>query len=389
MPWKVICAMDERDKLIRWYQTGRYTVTQLAQELGVSRKTAYKWLGRFAAAGSDGLEDRSRAPSHHPNATAPAVVAALLRAKQARPTWGPLKLSPGADELAAVAAAWPAPSTRGAILDRYGMVQRRRRRRRVVPASQPLGHAAAPNDVWCADFKGWFRTADGSRCDPATITDAASRMLRCCQIIKPDYAQLQPVFERTFREYGLPAAIRTDNGPPFAAMGAGGLSRLSAWWVKLGIWPERIAPAHPEQNGRHERMHRTLKTDCCRPPAETPTAQQARFDAWRSVFNQLRPHQALGQVPPASLYTPSWRPYPVRVEDPSYPAEALVRRVRSNGEIKWRGHLIFISQVLVGELVGLTEGADVWSVSFGPVPLGLVEQDGGRLIRWPRPQPER
>lgn len=389
MPWKVTGTMDERDKLIRWHQTGRYTVTQLAQELGVSRKTAHKWLKRFAAEGSAGLEDRSRAPRQHPNATAPAVVAAVLRAKQAQPTWGPLKLSPGTEEPAAVAAAWPAPSTRGAILDRHGMVHHRRRRRRAVPLSQPLGHARAPHDLWCADFKGWFRTGDGTRCDPATITDAYSRMLLCCQIIRPDHAHLQPVFARTFREYGLPAAIRTDNGAPFAGLGAGGLSRLSAWWVKLGIWPERIAPAHPEQNGQHERMHRTLKADCCQPPAETPTAQQARFDAWSSGFDQLRPHQALGLVAPASLYAPSPRAYPLHLEDPPYPVEAVLRRVRSNGEIRWQGQLLFISEVLVGEVVGLTERADAWTVSFGPVPLGLIEHGGERLLQWPRPPTER
>ncbi len=385
MPWKVTCVMDERDKLIRWYQTGRYSVTQVAEALGISRKTAYKWLGRFVAEGSSGLAERSRAPHQHPNATTPAVVAAVLRAKQAQPTWGPLKLAPGQDEPAAVVGAWPAPSTRGAILDRFGLVQRRRRRRRVVPASQPLSHAAAPNDVWCADFKGWVRTADGARCDPATITDAASRMLLCCHIIRPDHAQLQPVFERTFREYGLPAAIRTDNGAPFAGLGAGGLSRLAVWWVKLGIWPERIAPAHPEQNGRHERMHRTLKADCCRPPAATLAAQQARFDAWRRVYNHQRPHQALGLVVPASQYTPSWRPYPRHLQDPPYPPDTILRRVRSNGEIKWQGQLIFISEVLVGELVGVTETADAWNVSFGPVPLGLIEQGGERLVKWPRP----
>jgi transposase InsO family protein len=375
--------MDERDKLARWHQTGRYTVTELARQLGISRKTAHKWLERFDQEGSAGLADRPRTPHRQPRATAPAVVAAVLRAKQAHPTWGPLKLLPEANEPAAVVAGWPAPSTRAAILDRHGMVQRRRHRRRVVPASQPLAHAVAPNDVWCADFKGWFRTADGTRCDPATITDASSRMLLCCQIVRPDYEHLRPAFERTFRAYGLPAVIRTDNGPPFASLSAGGLSRLAIWWVKLGILPERIAAGHPEQNGRHERMHRTLKAECCRPPAATPVLQQDRFDSWRREFNEQRPHQALGQVPPAQQYRPSPRPYPERLSDLEYPVGTQVRRVRSNGQLKWQGRHIFVSETLIGELVGITEGPAGWSASFGPIHLGILDTVRERLLKQP------
>ena len=384
MPWKETCAMKERLQLVSLFQTGSYTVAELAKEFRISRKTAYKWLGRFAQEGPTGLEERSRAPHRHPNATPLAVVERVLQAKAAHPTWGPAKLLAPSETDAELAAAWPAPSTRGSILARYGLVRARRRRRRVTPWSQPFQHADGPNAVWCADFKGWVRTADGSRCDPLTISDAFSRLLLCCQIVpKTDYAHVRPVFERAFREYGLPQAIRTDNGPPFASVGAGGLSHLAAWWVKLGIIPERIEPGHPEQNGRHERMHRTLKAETMHPPAATPAAQQQRCDAFRMTYNTQRPHQALGQVPPATLYVPSPRHYPLRVHDPVYPPLTEVRRVRSNGQIKWRGELVFVGEVLTGELVGITEHQDAWLVSYGPIQLGRLRPHQRKLDRLP------
>ena len=382
MPWKETCPMNERLQLVSLYGTGRYTVAELAEQFRVSRKTAYKWLGRFGQEGLAGLEERSRAPHRHPNATPMLVVQAVLQAKAAHPTWGPAKLLPPCETGTELAAAWPATSTRGNILARHGLVTMRRRRRRVAPWSQPFQHADGPNAVWCADFKGWFRTRDGQRCDPLTISDAFSRVLLCCQIVvKPDEVHVRPVFERTFREYGLPLAIRTDNGPPFASVGVGGLSPLAAWWVKLGILPERIEPGHPEQNGRHERMHGTLKGETMRPPAATPAAQQQRCDAFRVTYNTVRPHEALGQVPPATLYVPSPRPYPERLDGPHYPELTQVRRVRSNGQIKWRGNLVFIGQALVGELVGLTEQANGWLVCFGPIPLGFLHPGLARLDR--------
>lgn len=384
MPWKVTWPMRERTQLVSLYETGHFTVTELAAHFEVSRKTVHKWLRRFAQEGTEGLQDRSRAPLRHPNAAPAAVVAAVVRAKLAHPTWGPLKLTPGPEEPPPVVGAWPSPSTRGVLLARHGLTTARRRRRRVPPSTQPFTAADRPNAVWCADFKGWFRTGDGSRSDPLTISDACSRMLLCCQdVAKPDYAHVQPAFAVTFQEYGLPTAIRTDNGPPFASVGVGGLTPLAVWWVKLGIRPERIQPGHPEQNGRHERLHGTLKQECLHPPAATRDAQQKRFDAFRHTYNHQRPHQALGQRPPTTVYTPSLRPYPTRLEDPVYPESAQVRRVRSNGQIKWRGGLVFISEALVGELVGLQETATGWMVEFGPIPLGLLDSLGERLQRLP------
>jgi putative transposase len=384
LPWKETCAMKERLQLVSLFETGSYAVAELAKEFRVSRKTAYKWLGRFAQEGLAGLEERSRAPHRHPNATPTPMVQAVLQAKAAHPTWGPAKLQPLPEASAEVTAAWPVTSTRGSILARHGLVTTRRRRRRVAPWRQPFQRADQPNAVWGADFKGWVRTTDGARCDPLTISDAFSRMLLCCQIVpKPNYPHVRHAFERAFREYGLPQAIRTDNGPPFASVGAGGLSPLAAWWVKLGILPERIQPGHPEQNGRHERMHRTLKAETMHPPAATPAAQQKRCDAFRMSYNTQRPHQALGQVPPATLYVPSPRPYPQRVDNPQYPTLTEVRRVRHNGQIKWRGELVFVSEALVGEMVGISEHQDSWLVSFGPIHLGRLRPHQSTLDRLP------
>lgn len=366
--------MKERLKLVSLYETGRYTVSELARLSGVSRKTAHKWLGRFAREGISGLDDLSRAPHHRPDATPAEVVVALVRAKQAHPTWGPAKLLPPPDGDPEIVRAWPAVSTRGRILGLHGLVTRRRYRRRTAPWFRPFIGADRPNSVWCADFKGWIRTGDGTRCDPLTITDACTRMLLCCEILtRTDYNHVRAVLERVFREYGLPFAIRTDNGPPFASVGAGGLSPLSVWWIKLGIMPERIKPGHPEQNGRHERFHRTLKQETMKPPATDPLAQQDRCDSFRLVYNNLRPHEALGQVHPASLYVPSIRPYPEHIGDIEYPPMTMVRRVRSNGQIKWRGGFVYVSSALIGELVGITEASHGWLVSFGPIPLGTLD----------------
>lgn len=384
MSWKETCAVKERLQLISLYETGKYTVTELAKQFKVSRKTAHKWLKRYASEGMSGLSERSRAPHRIPRATPEPVIKAVIRAKLAHPTWGPAKLSPCPQEAVEIADAWPAVSTRGRILGLHGMVTRRKRRKRTIPWSQPFLEADQPNAVWCADFKGWIRTGDGTRCDPLTVSDAYSRMFLCCDILpRPDYAHVRPVFERIFREYGLPLAIRTDNGPPFASVGAGGLSPLSVWWVKLGITPERIQPGHPEQNGRHERLHRTLKQEVMSPPAATLKAQQLACDDFLLVYNTKRPHQALGQVPPASLYELSPRPYPARLGDIEYPSLTEVRRVRSNGQIKWQGELVFVSESLIGEMVGITEDKDGWLVSFGPIPLGLLYPHRASLLPLP------
>jgi len=300
--------------------------------------------------------------------------------------WGPKKLRVKLRELHPDMAV-PAASTIGDWLRREGLVERLSGRRRCPAYTRPFAAVAAANDVWCTDFKGWFRTGDGRRCDPFTLSDAHSRyLLRRQAVARPDEANVRPIFEAAFQEHGLPLAIRSDNGPPFASPGVGGLSRLAIWWLKLGIRPERIVAGKPQQNGRHERVHRTLKQETAVPPADSVPAQQQRFDEFRVLCNHERPHEALGQQTPASLYQPSPPPYPERLEDPSYGGDVAVRRVRSNGQIKWAGELIFVGEALIGEPVGVveTEAGD-WLVRYADVELGYIHPQRRRLS--PRPLP--
>ena len=249
---------------------------------------------------------------------------------------------------------WPAASTIGSLLDREGLTQPRKKRRKVAPYTQPLATATEPNRVWCADFKGWFRTQDGERIDPLTISDAHSRyLLRCQGVEATDTRRVQAIFEAAFREYGMPEAIRSDNGPPFASRAVAGLSRLAVWWMKLGIVAERIEAGHPEQNGRHERMHRTLAEETASPPAANRRAQQRAFDRFRRVYNEERPHQALRMQTPAMVWAPSSREYPARLQEPEYDSGIQVRRVDCTGHISWKHVSVFLSEVLAGERVGL------------------------------------
>jgi transposase InsO family protein len=308
----------------------------------------------------------------------------VLELRERWPRWGPKKLRVKLGERHPELAV-PAASTIGEWLRRAGLVGRSRRRRHCPVYTQPFAAVTAANDVWCTDFKGWFRTGDGRRCDPFTLSDAHSRyLLRCQAVTRPDEANVRPIFEGAFKEHGLPRAIRSDNGPPFACSGVGGLSRLAVWWIKLGIRPERIVAGKPQQNGRHERVHRTLKEETAMPPADSLLTQQQRFDVFRVVYNSERPHEALAQQTPAALYAPSPRHYPDRIEDPSYGADIAVRRVRSNGQIKWAGELVFVGEALIGEAVGVveTEAGD-WLVRYADVELGYIHPQRRRLS--PRP----
>src|SRR5438105_5654033 len=275
--------MEQRLEFVLQVMKHESSMAELCRSFGISRQTGYELAAHFQAEGVDGLKPHSRAPRQHPNAIPEAVIAALLRAKTRHPSWGPKKLQPLADEPPSIQQHWPVASTRGVILARAGLtVPRRRTRGHVPPRTQPFGSVSQPNDTWCADFKGWFRTADGARCEPLTITDAHSRLLLRCQAMAHGLSGQhgRPLLEATFREYGLPLRLRTDNGVPFAHVGAGGLTALSIWWIKLGITPERIDRGQPSENGRHERMHRTLEEATARPPAATLRAQQQRFDAF-------------------------------------------------------------------------------------------------------------
>jgi putative transposase len=371
--------MDQRVVFIADWLRDHWTMTELAERYGISRKTAYKWVERYEADPTAGLAERSRAPHVHGRAMAADVRAAVLTLRHRHPRWGPKKLRAVLCEQQP-RQVWPAVSTLGDLLHRAGLSAPRRRTRYVIPRTQPLAAAQTPNDVWAADFKGWFRTADGTRCDPLTVTDACSRFVLCCRIVAPTGRGVRPWFERTFRTYGLPRALRTDNGPPFATTGAGHLSRLAVWWLKLGIQLDRIDRGHPEQNGRHERFHLTLQQETTSPAATTAPQQQRRFDRMRGEFNTERPHEALGQTPPARLYVPSPRPYPTRLEDPWYDATHQVRRVKQRGQITWQGDRIFVSEAVCGELIGLAESErGDWIVRFMQVELGRIDRDTHRF----------
>ena len=384
LPWQDTTALDQREAFIAAWRKGEETVTSLAHNFGISRKTAHKFINRFVEAGHDGLLDRSRAPHSVHNATPQDVVDLLIQAKREDPAFGPKKLLPLL-QATYPHLHWPAPSTAGAILDRVGLVHRRRTRRRTPSWQEPFRQATQPNDCWCTDFKGWVRTGNGVRIDPLTIQDASSRYMLTCQILlHPTFHQVRPVFERTFREFGLPRVIRSDNGTPFASTALGGLSQLAVWFVKLGIIPERIQPGHPEQNGRLERFHRTLDEEALNPIQATPRRQQLTVNSFLYRYNHVRPHEALGQTPPADHYHPSPRSYPRKVKSPVYDANVTVRRVRTNGEIKWNGARIYMSEALIGEPVGLVQRDDrYWAVRFGPLEIGLLDARERSILRIP------
>jgi len=389
MPWSQTSPMDQRTQFIADFLRGVLSITELCALYSISRKTAYKWIDRYLRQGPAGLEERTRRPHSSPNATPVAVVAALLEVRRRHPSWGGKKLltlvhkrHPGWD--------LPHRSTVCDILSRHGMVPKKRSRRRIGHPGKPTSSILAPNDLWCADFKGQFKTGNGRYCYPLTVTDSFSRYLLGCQgLNSTSVEESKPVFTKLFREYGLPKRIRTDNGVPFATNTLARLSRLSAWWVRLGVLPELIEPGKPQQNGRHERMHRTLKAEATRPAAASLAAQQRKFNTFREEFNHVRPHEALDQQTPASFYTPSNREMPDKLAPLVYPDRFEVRYVSANGGIRWNRGWLNVSTVCIGEYVGLEEiDNGIWNVYFGPLKLGRlierhmkIEDAFGRLSR--------
>ncbi len=386
MPWRETCAMEERLKLVLEWDDGDLSVAELSRCYGISRKTAYKWRRRYREVGLAGLADRSRAPLHHPQAMGAAVVEALLAVRHRYPSWGAKKIRAYLVRHDP-ATVWPAVSSIGDLLRRQGLVVPRRRRHRAPPRTAPFADCTGPNAVWCIDLKGWFRCGDGARCEPLTLSDAYSRyLLRCQALARADAGHAWPVVEAAFREYGLPWVMRSDNGPPFASVGAGGLSPLAVKMVKAGVAPERIDPGQPQQNGRLERLHQTLKRETASPPAANLAAQGRRLEAFMLYYNNERPHEALGQTPPATHYQPAARVYSGRLRSPEYADDWQLRRVRHSGEIKWQGRTLYISESLAGEPVGLAEQEDgTWALWYGPVPLGSIDHNG----RFNRPKPAR
>lgn len=380
MPWSETTPVKRRVGFIGDLGEGLFSMTELCQGYGISRKTGYKWAERFEQEGLDGLKDRSRAPKSFPYRTEPGIVEELLEARRRHPTWGPKKLI-GWLEVRHPDRPWPAASTAGGILRRHGLVRGRVRRRRTQqPSNRPLP-ILHPNDLWTADFKGQFRTRDAVYCYPLTVADSLSRyLLGCRALTSTETRPTRESFEHLFGDYGLPRGIRTDNGTPFASTAIGRLSSLSVWWLRLGISPVLIQPAHPEQNASHERMHRTLKQDTTNPPEANLAAQQKRFDRFRNEYNQERPHESLGGQTPSTLYQPSPRPYPNRLPEIEYPGHFEIRRVSPNGCIRWKCHALHLTHALTSQDVGLEEIDDgLWSVYFGTMLLGRFHDSTLRL----------
>jgi putative transposase len=387
MPWSETDAMKERTRFVleweeRWKENeGNENMSELCREFGISRECAYKWVRRYEEAQRDlsALEERSRRPLTSPHAVPDIVQDVIVEARKAKPKWGPVKLRgwlverfPGVN--------FPSPSAMAGILKRRGLVRQPRRRRRAAPlagVASPFPDCDQPNAVWCVDFKGWFAMGNGERCYPLTILDAYSRyVIRCEALLDPVGNAVFLAFDSAFREFGRPKAIRSDNGPPFASTGAAGLTALAVTLLQLGIRLERIAPGKPQQNGRHERMHRTLKLET--EPQADLRAQQRAFDLWRREYNEERPHAALGNRPPARIYVPSSRGYPCKRVTPEPPVWNHAEQVSKDGFIKLHRRKFFVSSALRHLFVELERiGPEQWEVRWGPILLGR--------IHWSRP----
>jgi transposase InsO family protein len=367
-------VLAERRRFVSDWESGQWSMTELCARAGVTRPTGYKWVTRYRAAGEAGLMDQTRAPHHCPHRTDDDLVRRIIAVRQEY-GWGAKKL------LAVLGRryphrVWPARSTVNDILEAYGLLRKQRRRRAWShPGAAPV-HTVRPNQIWPADFKGQFKTGDGHTCYPLTVTDHFSRRLLVChQLASVRSAVTVPVFRALFREVGLPDAIRTDNGAPFASPAIHGLSALNIWWMQLGIVHQRITPASPQENGTHERMHRELKRETTRPAAQTGRAQQRRFDTFRRRYNDERPHEGIGDRTPSSLWVPSSRAFPERLPTPEYPSHMEVRRVTSAGVFKWRGHRPFLSETLKHQDIGLEEVAEgIWNIVYYRTLLGRMDE---------------
>ncbi len=381
MPWNQTDRAMERRKFVLAALRREVSMAELCQRFGISRKTGYKMLARHAELGLAGLVDGSRAPKAHPNQTSPDVEAAVLRVRKAHPTWGSKKILWTLDR-ERPDEAWPARSTVDEILKRAGVVEPRGRRRRRQPTSAPVVEAAAPNDVWSMDYKGWFRVGDGTRCDPLTVNDVCSRAsLACKAMVQPKSPDVRRRLEETFRAFGLPRFMLSDGGPPFGSNGLGRLSRLGVWLVRLGVMPLLIEPGRPDQNGRHERFHETLKAETASPPRASIRAQQDAFDRFQQTYNEERPHEALGMKTPAEVYELSPRNMPEQLPEHCYAPGFEPRSVRPDGSIKWDGETVFVGEAFAGEVVGLEAIHDGLSyVHLGPMRVGVLHARSRTIV---------
>lgn len=375
MPWEITDVPDRRLEFVNRYMADRFTsFAQLCREFSISSSTGYRVLSRYDPDDPTSLLDRSRRP-HHPPCIDEIREAMIIDLRRQHMLWGPKKIQAYLREHNPDVS-WPVLSTIGAILQRAGLVPSRRYRKRLSVVRPPLTQAVAPNDVWTIDFKGQFATLDGALCYPLTLMDLSSRfILRCQAYPRIATVDVRSLLEATFREFGLPRIIRSDNGVPFASPGLAGLSSLSVWWIRLGIIPETIQPGHPEQNGAHERMHRTLKAETTRPPATSLRAQQRVFDAFRDEYNNIRPHEAIGLTRPATAYCPSPRIFPERLAEIVYPEGLAIRSVHTNGCIRWNGGELFLSETLIGEKVAFESlPGHLVLVRFAHLPLAILDE---------------
>ena len=382
MPWEETNPMEQRKQFVDAKLSGKWNMTELCERFGISRVTGHKWWNRFLERGFEGLSEESRAPKSCPHKTAPHIEEAIVDVRQTYPKWGPVAII-GHLERQNPDWALPAPSTAGDILSRHGLTKERPKRYRPRHPGKPYVAMGQPNDVWATDFKGQFKLGNGKYCFPLTVTDGFSRYLLSSKgLMSTSHDPVQEEFTRLFREFGLPLQILSDNGTPFASQGLFGLSRLSVWWLKLGIHPIRIEPGQPNQNGRHERMHRTLKDYTAKPPGRDFEDQQGRFDEFQHMYNHIRPHRALELETPATVYEPSPRPFPEKLPIFEYPPHFKVRKVHGNGCMIWGGEHIFVSRILIEERLGLeAEDDGLWSLYLGSLLVARFDEREKRLYK--------
>lgn len=382
MAWRKTKVEDQRQLFIEAFLEEKFTLSDLCRQFDISRKCGYKWIQRYKESGLKGLKDRSRAPLHQSNKTDADIVNELLQIKYAWPQWGPKKVL-GYLKHAQPDIKWPSLTTVETIFKYNGLVKKRRLRKRLAERTDPLGSCNASNDIWCIDFKGWILTKDGAKIDPFTVMDAFSRFLLCCQKLcfnNKDY--VWTVLDRLFREYGLPLKIRSDNGPPFASLGAGRISGLSIRLIKAGVMPEWIDPGEPQQNGRHERMHLTLEKEGF-DSSKNLKEQLKKLESFRDYYNFTRPHEALDQQRPGMVYQPSARYWDGRLRSPEYSDEYEIGKVKSCGKMSWKGKEIYVGRVFDGEPIGLKEEEFGLNAYFGPLYLGKVEENRIEFVRRP------
>ena len=380
MPWEDRRPMDLRKAMMVDLLENNYQIAELSRKYKVSRKTVYKWIKRFREAGEEGLKERNKAPKYHPNQVGDEIRELIVAMRIKHKLWGPKKIRHklGKDHPEVRV---PAKSTIGKILKQEGLIGPKRRKLITPPYLAPLSESLAPNDIWTADFKGQFRTGDGKLCYPLTIVDDCSRYILLCRALEhPTHDEVRKWFAWAFQTYGMPKAIRTDNGPPFASHSLGGLSRLAVWFIQLGIKPERIQIGHPEQNGRHERMHRSLKQATAKPPKANMLLQQEAFNAFLEEYNQERPHEALNMLTPATIYEPSSIPFPELPIKFTYPMDGIIRSVRSNGEIHWNKGKLFISENLYHERILLMPtDNNTYEIWFRSLLIGKLDKISNKI----------